>query len=751
MTNHHADEHDDPDATTWRHGLQSEAAALQLPGGDPSRIPGRARRRRRRVQAGLGAVTALAVVSGGLVWQNRHDDAEARRQTKLIVSDDATPTVVASATTLPTKGQSADLSTMPDITFGASGLTWSKASAPFGQGLSADYFGGGIRANGGQLVAISTAPGTAADTTDGAGVIYTSTDAVHWKGQARDSSHWFGDLTTSRGTLYAVGTAAATAKIDPQGGVGDLVFTSSTDSGKTWHDVVLPLDMRGALTRIHAAGGLFADARIGIGQAAIAQGAGGTLVVVQLQATMILRALLPASVDLSWGMVTTALGVDVLAAPTDPAATSCANGPITRACQAAMDQQRGAHKVAHSYGWAELGVPADLVPYLGFHNLVYHSTDNVHFTEVAAPVELTTPSPIGGRVALTATASGFAVALGSGDARSGSTDSTHVWATDGTSWAAKPVLPLALTGWGGGSAQLGEVGGHLMLAGSVGDSPAVAVESAAGWTVTPLARGFASLAGPEANAYARQSLVGPSGFATGVVVAPDLLAQAHLRLWSGGFTLKVVAGGAIDLVEDATGAVVFHTADWSTPSSTDTVEISGGSTSDTADCGSGCSVPTTTIVGAAGAGGVVAPAIAPSGTIPGVVVGQGSMSCSLSGCTRGGSYGMPTTLTVLDPATKQVRATFSLTDLHSLVDKAARTDQATMAKAYVVRSVDGTTWTADDLATLAGQPVHAIANLAVTADTLVVTAVLNHIDPAAPHGPNDPPVYEQIVLQAKTA
>jgi hypothetical protein len=110
---------------------------------------------------------------------------------------------------------------------------------------------------------------------------------------------------------------------------------------------------------------------------------------------------------------------------------------------------------------------------------------------------------------------------------------------------------------------------------------------------------------------------------------------------------------------------------------------------------------------------------------------------------------MATTLTVLDPTTKQVRATFSLTDLRSLVEKAARVETM-LAKAYVVRTADGVTWTADDLATLAGEPVHGIANLAVTADTLVVTAVLNHLEPAAPHGPNDPPVYEQVVLQAKT-
>ena len=299
---------------------------------------------------------------------------------------------------------------------------------------------------------------------------------------------------------------------------------------------------------------------------------------------------------------------------------------------------------------------------------------------------------------------------------------------------------------------MGEVDGRLMVAGSVGESPAVAVESANGWTVTPLARGLATLAGPEGNAYATHTVVGPSGFTIGVIVAPDVIAQAHLQLWSGGFTLKAVARGAIQVVEDATGVIVFHTADWSTPSSTDTIEISGGATPDASSsgCGPACSITTTTQVDIVGQGGAVAPAIAPALTIPTTSIGQPTVQCMQSGCMRGGSYGMPTTLTVLDPATKQARATFSLTDLRTLVDKASGADQTMLAKPYLVRSADGITWTADDLGTLAGEPVHGIANLAVTDDSVVVTVLMNKIDAAAPHGPNDPRVYEQVVLQAKT-
>lgn len=611
----------------WRTGLQAEAVTIDLHEAVPAeRVMRRARRRVQRRRAALGTVAAGVLVAGGLTWQANRAGQRERAQ-DLVVSNEpeggtagvadggaappaAVPSVVAMA---PGVGPYAvDPATLPDVTMGGAGLSWQANDVKFGKGLSF-VFGSGLRAGTGGLVGVSTAPGvTTGDYTPG--TVYTSADGVTWNGVASNGSHWFGDITTVGDRLVAVGTAAATGKIEnPQnGGVGDVVVAVSDDHGTTWRDIVLPVDLRGAAKAMKAKG---MQGQVSLTEAKVAAGAKGWLVAVSARANVDGRALMPSSVDTTYGYAFTYDGVVVFAKETDPdraAVQACMYGS-TGCDGAAMQRMKMAATtfrptVDHVYTWSELGVDATLASLMGGSLRLFHSTDGEQFTEIAAPDGA--PGSGGGGGGLIALADGFALAARNDGCCSleqvtgvqPGAAPTKVWRTsDLTTWQALDPVPLG----GNGYAQsFGELGGRLAVAGSDGLYPVLAVADGTTWTVTRLGKAVAARGQQVVGVVAS---VGAAGVAFGVSTFPDPWAAANLSLKDRGLTLRVDGQQrGFSIVDDASGAVLGQMADLYNSTSNEHIRMTvggggypgspGGAVPTTA-VGAPVTYPDTTVVG----------------------------------------------------------------------------------------------------------------------------------------------------------
>ena len=201
-----------------RDGLAADASRFDIGGPDLTKVRAAARRRRRRNRALTSAATALAVVAAGVGIRTSVDRAGPTNE-RIVVGGPGTPSVMA--------GAARDRMTLVPST-----STWKADVVPYGQGLGATM--SHVRGDGG-LVALSTAPGTAAGAD---GVIddqdrwmYRSDDGVHWTGRAMsgagtDGGRWLVDLDHRGNRIVGVGTALATAPIGAAIRAGDLVILS---------------------------------------------------------------------------------------------------------------------------------------------------------------------------------------------------------------------------------------------------------------------------------------------------------------------------------------------------------------------------------------------------------------------------------------------------------------------------------------------------------------------------------------------
>lgn len=772
----------------WRTGLQAEAVTIELTDhGSAERVVRRARRRSARRRGAAGVAASCVVVASGLAWQaNRAHQRETPQE--LVVSDEPEggadgggPTELTPTTTMvvsPAPG-SVDPSTLPDVPLTASGLTWRAEDVAFGKGLSW-VLGGGARAGDGTLVALSTAPGVTGDDGTMQTAVYTSGDGVTWTGKETRGSHWFGDIVASGDRLVAVGTAAATGKIEnPQsGGVGDVVVAVSSDDGGSWRDIVLPVDLRGPAKGFAARG---IQAQISVVDAKVAHGPKGWLVAVGLQAGADVRSLLPATVDLRFGWTITADGAAVFKEETDPelaAAQRCMYG--TGACDGTLVERMKLEgrdytpTVDRVYTWAELGLDASLTDVLSRRVRLFSSADGESFTEVTAPAALTTGNVMYGGLGVAATATGFAVSTDNGGCCAPSmvgagVGALQVWrTTDLQTWQALDAVPVTA---GGMSHSLGELDGRLVVAGQQNGLPVVAVADGTTWTVTPLGKPLVAAGEQLVNTTAS---VGPSGVAVIGTTMEDPVAKAALSVSDNGYTMRIDGSQRGVSVTDPNGQVVARLPDIFNGAANAKVRVTPGGYDD----GSGGVAFPTTAMAAPTATAVLEPTtttmVGPVLTTPpatyqvragdiAVVIGEkagltldqlqaANPAKDLDRLVPGDVLvvpdasamptattpppvqyaGGPSTMTVTDATTGAVLATFPLTELRQGWERALASAPTEVLRSRLLFSRDGRSWSLTDLAEVSGSASASAWTAVVTASGVIVGVRTGEADPKAP-------------------
>lgn len=560
----------------WRTGLRAEAVTIELADdGSAERVVRRARRRSARRRGAVGVVASGLVIASGLAWQANRAHQRDTPQDLVVQNEPDGGADGGGAAELPvrttTGPQVVDPATLPDVALTGAAPTWTAADVPWGKAMT---YASSVRSGQGGLVGVSTAPGVSTGGDEMASTLYTSSDGVTWTSAALTGSHWFGDIVPSDGRLVAVGTAAATGKIDRSTpwGVGDVVVAVSDDQGRSWRDVVLPIDLRGAADRLKARGG---DGTVSVTSARIAHGSRGWLVAVSVRATVDGAQILPAGVDTTYGVASTYDGVAVFAKETDPeraAVQACAYG--TGVCDAAardkVNANASANKaytptVAHVYTWAELGFDAATAELLHGTVKLFASADGERFTPVAGPDGVGTTWAVGMGAMVTATADGFAVALSDSGCctleqiTQGASPSTatRVWrTTDLTTWEA--LDPVDVGGNGPFGTNFGEIGGRLVLVGSQNQLPVVAVADGTRWTVSPLGK---PLVKSDEQVVNTMGSVGAAGIAVSVSVLDDPWADTGLSVEDSGYTLRVESRQRGFSVLDTNGKVVLTTPD----------------------------------------------------------------------------------------------------------------------------------------------------------------------------------------------
>ncbi|CAN5507517.1 hypothetical protein BH10ACT2_BH10ACT2_10890 [soil metagenome] len=199
---------------------------------------GGARQQRRRAAV---ATTCAVLLVGGAVLTVQRLSATSDRT--------AVPGTAGTDPTTPSSTSAAPVPVGQPVERVDSAFVWNLVTPGSAEAVSGLFFGplGAGVTDGAPYLAWSTSPGP---TTDGLyqPVMYRSDDGIHWTPAA--ASNFTEPQVTRRGlaaqgdTLFAFGTAAATAAI-PNGGAGDAVVDVSTDGGATWAHQVLPIDLRG--------------------------------------------------------------------------------------------------------------------------------------------------------------------------------------------------------------------------------------------------------------------------------------------------------------------------------------------------------------------------------------------------------------------------------------------------------------------------------------------------------------------------
>jgi hypothetical protein len=411
----------DFDERLARH-LRGEAGRIAPPPGTVRAVVDAARNRYRRRRAVAAVATVGAVSAGTLAAVHR---PAARDQVRVKVdagtSTSGTPTLVPST------------------------MHWQKTATP------ASLLGATVHSHGGApLYAVATAPGQAP--TDGSMKQsgYTSSDGVTWT-PIDLGDRMVTDLDGYGGKVYAVGTAAATAPIDPKTKVGDAVLLWR--EGTNWQTSVLPIDLRAL-----AAKGL----QIGGTDMSVAAGPAGVVVAVNVFAGLDLSKRLPASIATD-PYYFTSTGVEVHSMTGDSAASA-----RPRAAKAdTVTTVSGPGPVIATYTYEQLGIDPTLAPFLLGVGTAFYSADGQHFEAVPIPVA---NGPLHTTVKAVPTVDGFALVTTSADA-AGVERTTVSTSTDGRTWSASDTssgYPLTV----------GTFDGRLAVV--AGDGPQVSLVSASG-------------------------------------------------------------------------------------------------------------------------------------------------------------------------------------------------------------------------------------------------------------------------------
>ncbi len=451
--------------------MRSASWSVDLPAGDAGAVMarGRARRRRRRGATALVAVAVAGSVTGAVLARSQPHQA-----------------------TNVTIGQ-------PAVTRPASDRLTLQV-VPLHSGLS--YVTSLSGPSGGIEYAVSTAPGTNANSGTLPGVLYRSSDGRTWSMVNTPSGLSLGDVTVNGDRIYAVGTGPATAAV---GSSAIASVQSSTTSSTTWRQTVLPIDLG------NPPGLSVVDEVV-----RVAAAPAGVVAVVGLNATVDLQQLLPAGVTAGpWAA--TAQGVELLGpervAPcgagqsTSPSVSGRGKGIATTVAPTTASSAVGrvssvscfgsgskspvyrtlspeqAYPVIRTFTWSQLHLTPDLATSLQGRPLAFYSSDGADFEPVVLPAGIRSS-----QMAIAAGQTGYVLV---GTAAGTSNGLAAVQSADGRQWAMAPPLP-------GGPDSLvgvGAAGGHITLVAGTSQSASEALAfDGTGWTVAPIP-GSASLVG----------------------------------------------------------------------------------------------------------------------------------------------------------------------------------------------------------------------------------------------------------------
>jgi hypothetical protein len=180
---------------TIREALQSDAAELVPVGPGPDDARRRAHRRRRRMQAGVVSVSAVALVGASLAIVDSRSSGHGPRVQAQPVTSQPTPD-----------------------------LAWRSVDGTVG------YDTAHFTTSDGVTYALSTAPGA---TQSGSGVmpqeLYATHNGIDWTHTSLGPAPWVTNLTGRDGVLYALGTA-------PGQRATTYKLSTSSDGGANWDD-----------------------------------------------------------------------------------------------------------------------------------------------------------------------------------------------------------------------------------------------------------------------------------------------------------------------------------------------------------------------------------------------------------------------------------------------------------------------------------------------------------------------------------
>ena len=452
--------------------FQSRADDLDVAASEPSVATSRAGRRRARRLSGL-AVAVVALTVGAVLASTGRD-----AQKIGVISPRA-------------GGQNKT----------ASALNWTSVEVPSGLAWAT----ASTVADDGSIYALSTAPGPYSNDPK-PNVLYHSTDGRSWEAKALPDGFRAGAITSSKGNLYAAGTA-------PAGGSLDLSVMASADGAATWSSIPVKLPHADLFTS-H-------PKEVLVSTPVIADGPAGLMVNLRITAYPDVLTLAQAKgIVADNGYEFTATGVDVYAAMSEQSALDAKNAcagatttvPPTDVTETTVVDlsspcvTKGRPTIAGSYTWAELGVDPALVPLIHGETHTYLSTNRTTFTEVAAP------SATGWVSALFGTSTGYSVLTV--DPADANNTVKQYRSTDGKTWTSSGP---DLSGWITGS---GLLAGRPAAVAQGNTAASLLIADASGTFTSSDILGATGLDGT--NGGLSNSAIGPLGFVGVVYLAGDL-------------------------------------------------------------------------------------------------------------------------------------------------------------------------------------------------------------------------------------
>ena len=476
--------------------LRGEADAMVVPAVGARAVVERARRRFARRRA-VAAVVTVGVVTTSVVAVAHRPTPKDRIEVK--VTGSSTPDASGPAVLVP------------------SALHWRAATS------TGTLIGARVHRHDGGLYALSTAPGQAPTDRPPTLSAYSSTDGISWA--ALDlGDRWIGDIDGRDGHVYAVGTAAATAPVDPKTHTGDAVVLRS--DGGAWKTSVLPVDLRAMAKKgmLNVYGG------------SVAAGPRGVLVALNIASSVDVSKFLPPGAMNDRVLTYTSSGIDLFASPA-PTTTCGAQ------CTSSISMAPENGPVVASYTYAQLGIDSDLAAALRGLPRFFFSADGIAFS----PVELPLPAAAGfAQMTASADDGGYLVTMAT--PHNGEMSLTLLSSVDGLNWTTVETMGNK------GIAAIGLLGGQQAAIAGIEAPSLVRFGGPSGTTSTDLGPIVREAVG--GDSFVSSATFGPTGAA--FVAVPMSSPQPGVATTTTVKTSSVTSATTVEVTD--TGPAVPTTA-----------------------------------------------------------------------------------------------------------------------------------------------------------------------------------------------